>query len=105
MTPETRAALALVAAGIPVTAVDRTMRLLDVGVADNEDTIGTKIAELRTDLPGLFSESAPAGSVDGRTAKERARDRFDGPRPGETDYQAGQRLARERYPQLAQPGG
>jgi hypothetical protein len=54
MTPETRAALALADAGVPVGAIDRVLGLLDVDTHDNEATITAKVDELRSDLPGVF---------------------------------------------------
>jgi hypothetical protein len=54
MTPETRAALALADAGVPVGAIDRVLGLLDVDTHDNEATITAKVDELRSDLPGVW---------------------------------------------------
>lgn len=54
MTPETRAALALVDAGLPADQVDRVLRMLDVDYADSAEAIAEKVSGLTAELPALF---------------------------------------------------
>ena len=54
MNTETCAALALVAAGLPAKAVERFLGTLDLVDTDTAQTVDAKVAELKSDLPGVF---------------------------------------------------
>lgn len=112
MTPETRAALALVQAGVPAAQVDRVLRMIDVDAADTADTIAEKVPGLATDLPGLFTPAAPAGAPGagggvragaeryaGKTMGELGQEalRVAGIRPKTADLPTSMDQARERY--------
>lgn len=82
MTPETRAALALVDAGLPAAQVDRVLRMVDVGDTDTPEEVTAKVASLAEDVPGLFADVKPAGQprprvIDGGKARERSGQSFE----------------------------
>lgn len=63
---ETEAALALVAAGVPVTAVERTVRMLELDDFDDQTSVRDKVEQLQADTPGLFTATGPAPAPYGR---------------------------------------
>ena len=105
MTPETRAALALVAAGLPAAQVGRVLRMVDVDTADTAETIAAKVGSLTADVPGLFAPTgrtlSNGGDRGGRPADGAARGAARFARStDETEYDTGVRLAREKYGHL-----
>lgn len=80
MGPETRAALALVDAGLPAAQVDRMLRTLDIGSSDDAAAVTAKVEALTADMPNLFAVAGTGGrprprlaSVGGQDPKDRAR--------------------------------
>lgn len=79
--PEVRAALALQSRGLSPAAIERVLPLVGVQALDGEAEVSARVDALAADLPGLFGATAapprPAPSSDGKTAREKAAERWD----------------------------
>ena len=88
MTAEVMAANALVKAGFPLGAIDDGLKLLDIDEFDNEHSIADKVQAVRERIPGMFETRPAPGPL--RPAAARVTS------GGESEYDAGARMARER---------
>ena len=83
LTPEVRAALALQARGLSPAAIERVLPLVGVQVLDGDAEVTARVDALAADLPSLFGATAAPGrpasplATDGRTAREKAAERWD----------------------------
>ena len=60
MNAETHAALALVRLGVPVGTVETAMRALSIDEHDDATSVDAKVAQLKAEIPALFTAPAPA---------------------------------------------
>lgn len=95
MNAETRAALALAAAGLPMNQIETVLGLVGATEADTAEAVTAKVATLATTLPALF-QGADSDSVRPPGGVQSGRDRYQGRLSEVTGIEAGRQLARDR---------